>query len=144
MVYEDASKPFGVPSKLVKHELTDEEKEEIQRDVIFPPPSQVEVARIINNGSHFQRPGSVEFDNWEKRFDRLSKQISDKRIAFNEIVQGFSNGENINDLQKRLEPLVGGIKASARRIARTEGSRIAEQIQRRTWDGLGDMMVGLR
>ncbi len=36
LVYEDASKPFGVPSKLVKHELTDEEKEEIQRDCYLP------------------------------------------------------------------------------------------------------------
>jgi len=144
LVYEDESKPFGVPSKLLKKELTDEDKEAIRRDVLFPPPSQAEINRIINTGTHIERGGQTEYVSWEKRFDGLSKLINDKKLAFNEIVTGYNQGENIDGLQKRLEPLVGGIKASARRIARTEGSRIAEQIQRRTWDDLGDMMVGVQ
>jgi SPP1 gp7 family putative phage head morphogenesis protein len=144
LVYEDESKPFGVPSKLVKKDLSDEDKEQIRRDVLFPPPSQTEVNRIINTGRHVETSGGTHFENWEARFDKLSKQITDKKLAFNELATGYSQGENIRELQKRLEPIVGGIKASAARIARTEGSRIAEQIQRRTWDGLGDMMVGAR
>lgn len=144
LVYEDESKPFGVPSKLAKKDLSDEEKEQIRKYILFPPPSQAEVSRIINTGRITQAPNGDQFENWETRFDRLSKLINDKKLAFNEIVTGYSQGENIDALQKRLEPVVGGIKASARRIARTEGSRIAEQIQRRTWDELGDMMVGVQ
>ncbi len=79
---------------------------------------------------------------WEQRFDGLSRLITDKKLAFEEIVRGYSEGEGIAKIRKRLEPVVGGIKASAQRIARTEGMRVAEAMQRSTWSNLGDMMVG--
>ncbi len=143
LVYEDDRKPFGVPADLLaKRELTDEEKEQIRQDVLFPPPSQAEVAQILGLGRHRIEPTGTTYETWENRFDGLSRLIQDKKLAFNELAYGYTQGENIEQLKKRLEPIVGGVKASARRIARTEGSRIAEHLQRRTWDGLGDMMIG--
>lgn len=141
IVYEDAvAQPFCVPQKpLRRRELTKAEKLEVAKKILFPTPKKKEVSQIVASG---MRDGTGAIISWEDRFELLSRLIIDKKLAFNEIVYGFSQGENITQLRKRLDPLVGGIRASAQRIARTEGMRIAERMQRRAWDGLGDMMTG--
>lgn len=138
-VYEDV---FNVPPSLSKKKLSAEEKHQARLQILFPPPTQDEVARIVAQGRHIAAPGGTQFETWEQRFDGLSSLITNKRIAFNEIASGFAEGENIAQIRRRLEPVVGGIKASAQRIARTEGMRIAEHVQRSTWDAFGDMMTG--
>lgn len=117
---------------LGKLELTDEEVEELIRKIVFPPPSAEDVTAALRTS------------DWEDRLESLSRRISDKQIAFGEIVRGYSEGEGVSAIKKRLEPLVGGIKASAQRIARTEGMRVAETMQRRAWEPISDMMTGVQ
>lgn len=112
--------------------LTDDEVKELIRKIVFPPPSADDVTAALRTS------------DWEDRLESLSKRISDKQIAFNEIVTGYSEGEGIRSIRKRLEPLVDGIQSSAQRIARTEGMRVAETMQRRSWGALGDMMTGVQ
>ena len=134
IVYEDMQierDPFGVPVEpLSQVVLTDTEKDEVLEKILFPAPSAKEVSQII------ARTG------WEERFGALSKKITDNRALFSELVTGYSDGENLQQLSKRVEGLVDGIKSSAKRIARTEGMRVAERIQRRSWEPLGDIMTG--
>ena len=139
IVYED-DRYFGVPVRQLQQvELTDQEKLEAIAKVLFPSPTQLQVKKIL---ARKMRDGRGESLGWRERFDRLSRLIHDKKIAFNEIAQAFSEGESVRGIRQRLEPVVSGIRASAQRIARTEGMRISEQMQRRAWDGLGDMMTG--
>ena len=123
------SKPIDA---LTKTKLTKKQKEELAEKLLFPPPPLERIKEILFGG------------NWEERFDSLSKLITDKRAAMAELITGYADGEGIQKLKKRLEPLVGGIKSAAQRIARTEGMRVAENMQRESWGPLGDMMVGVQ
>ncbi len=138
-VLEDS---IDVPRLLAKPKLTADEKQSVRIQVLFPPPTELEVRRIVSQGRSVTGPSGTSFQTWEQRFDWMSSQIADKKIAFNEIARGFAEGNNITQIRQKLEPLVGGIKATAQRIARTEGMRIAEQVQRSTWGVFGDMMIG--
>ena len=112
--------------------LTDEQVAELIEKIVFPPPSESDITAALRT------------PDWEARLDSLSSRISDKQIAFDQLVQGYSEGENITQIRRRLDPLVGGLRSSAQRIARTEGMRVAETMQRQAWAGLGDMMVGVQ
>ena len=115
--------------------MSDEEWQRVLREVVFPPPTRAEVEQML----HTKGPDGI---SWQGRFEALSRRISDIDRMSQELIVGFSNGENLQQLKKRALPLVEGIQSSAKRIVRTEGLRIAEQVQRRSWDGLGDMMQG--
>lgn len=133
LVYEEdtSPKPFGVPIEpLAKPVLLDLDKDEVLQSILFPPPSAKEVAQII------ARTG------WEERFTNLSRLITDKRALFGQLVTGYSEGENLKQLKTRVLPLVAGVQASAKRIARTEAMRVAERLQRRAWEPLGEMLAG--
>jgi len=133
LVYEEDEPPlpFGVPIEpLAKPVLLDTDKDEVLKRILFPAPSAREVAEIIS------RTG------WEDRFANLSRLITDKRALFVQLVSGYAEAENLQQLKKRVLPLVDGIQASAKRIARTEGMRVAEQMQRKSWAPLGDMLAG--
>lgn len=131
-IVEDVT-PFAVPVKqLAKLVLSDAQKDEVLQAVLFPPPSKKQINDALTT------------TDWEDRFASLSRLISDGRAVLNQMIRGYADGENLQQLTKRIEPLVGGIKASARRIARTEGMRVAENMQRRSWEPLGDLMVGVQ
>lgn len=115
--------------------MTDEEWQQTLREVVFQPPTRAEVEQML----HTKGPDGI---SWQGRFEQLSRRITDLDRMSQELIVGYANGENLQQLKKRALPLVEGIQASAKRIVRTEGLRIAEQVQRRSWDGLGDMMVG--
>lgn len=116
--------------------LPDAEWLQIVREFIFPPPTAIEISTML------ERPDSNTGVSWQERLRGLSKLFVSARGVLNEVVSGFAEAENISQIAKRLEPMVQGVKHSARRIARTEGMRVAEQVQRRTWDQFGDMQIG--
>jgi SPP1 gp7 family putative phage head morphogenesis protein len=131
-VIEDTT-PFGVPAKqLAKLVLSDTQKDEVLQAILFPAPSKRLITQIL------------AATGWEERFQSLSGLITNGRALLNQMIRGYADGENLQQIAKRVEPLVGGIKASARRIARTEGMRVAERMQRRSWEPLGDLMVGVQ
>lgn len=131
IVGEEEFSPFDVPVKpLIYKRLTKDQKDEVLKKILFPAPSAKEVTDII---------GST---GWEDRFAALSRLINDSRALFSELVTGYAAGENLQGLKKRALDLVGGVQSSAKRIVRTEGMRVAETIQRRSWEPLGDLMIG--
>ena len=131
---------FDTPTEPIATDpnLTPEEKRDLIEKLVFPPPSTREVAEIIS------RPNSNTGTSWQSRFATLSKQITDNRAVFGELTTAFSSGETIDQMRERILPHVRGIRASAQRIARTEGLRVAERVQRRSWNGLGEMLLGVQ
>jgi hypothetical protein len=119
-----------------KRRMSDEQWQRVLTEVVFPPPDPVEVERMLHT------PDPVTNRSWQSRFEALSEKISDVDRLSQELIVGFSNGENLQQLKTRALPLVQGIQSSTKRIVRTEGLRLAEQVQRKSWSGLGDMMVG--
>ncbi len=97
--------------------------------LLFPPFTSQQTARI------------VFASGWQNRLTSATTlQAQPQRLA-NEISAGLIAGENIRQLAKRLEPLVQGAESSARRIARTEGMRVAGEAQLETHAQLGPLIV---
>lgn len=117
--------------------VSDDEWEKIVKQVVIPPPTPAQVEAIIQG-----QP--INGKMWQERFSDLSRKITNPEALAAQLITGYSQGENLQQLTKRITPLVQGIKSSARRIARTEGMRVAETIQRDAWKDLGDMMQGVQ
>ena len=126
----------AVAEPVVGERLSDEEWELWVKKNVFPPPSKETVLEII----HRPNAGLA----WEERIRGLSKLVRPDEVAA-ALTRGIADGRNVAELTKDVLPHVtGGIKASARRIARTEGLRVANQIQRDEYAALGDLAVGLQ
>lgn len=117
--------------------LNDEQWQGVLQTLIFPSPSPERSRELIEakdeNGFGF-----------EERLELLTKKADDADRVADEIITGFSEGENLAELRRRVQPLVGGIKSSAKRVVRTEGLRIAERMQRETWAPLGDSLLAVQ
>jgi len=103
---------------------------------VFPPPARDSVLEIIH------RPNAGV--DWAERIRGLSKLVEPEKIA-SAMTAGIADGKNIAELSRDvLQHVEGGIKASARRIARTEGLRVANTMQRDSYADLGDLSVGIQ
>ena len=105
------------------------------KSIIFKAPSRDRVTELINENDEAGR-------GWVNRLAILSQKVNDVDAVAQELATGIADGENQQQLRRRILPLVGGIVSSAKRIIRTEGLRVAERTQRETWASLGDMMIG--
>ncbi len=114
--------------------MGDAEWEEFVRQNVFLPPSADEVEQIINQ--------PINGEGWSSRIDKLSLLVKDKNLLAKDLVQGYSSGKTLQQLAKIVEGHTAGAKASAMRIARTEGLRVANKVQRKSYDQLGDLMAG--
>jgi len=100
---------------------------------LFEPPSLAETQRIV-----YSNLGGI---NWLERLTQATRLAAPQDLA-DAIATGYSQGETIQQLAKRLLPVVDGVRSTARRIARTESMRVAQQIQEETDEGLGDLLIG--
>jgi len=114
--------------------LTDPEWEEwVSRNVFAPPPPS-KVREIL------ERPTLGV--TYQKRIENLSRLVDPEKVA-GELVDGFAAGKNVDQLTKQILPQVtGNVRSSARRIARTESLRVANEMQRESYEDLGDLMIG--
>ena len=119
-----------------RERLSDSDWEGLLKQLVFQPPSADKVREIL------ERADPNTGVNWQQRLTALSKLISNPEGVASEIVTGYAQGQSTDDIQRRIQPMVDGVRSSARRIARTEGLRVAESIQRESWDDVGDMMLG--
>lgn len=119
-----------------KGRLGDEQWAAVLKEAVFPPPTAQEAEQILSQ--------QINGQTWQDRFNGLSKLISNPDQLMSELALGFSQGEPIEKLRKRVQPLVDNVQSSARRIARTEGLRVAETVQRMGWSHLGDMLLGVQ
>lgn len=104
------------------------------RDVLFPAPSRDRVSEILRSGYNGQ--------GWVEHLKGLSGKIADFNALADQVALGMSRGENVQQLAKRITPQVGGIVSSAQRVARTEGLRVSQEMQRSSWTQIDDITVG--
>lgn len=97
--------------------------------VLFPSPSEEEINRTAFG------PG------FEERVSALSKLAPPDDIA-NTVAAGFSLGQPPQEVARDLLPVLDGVRASARRTARTLGMQVAHEAQWKAWEGLGDLKIG--
>jgi len=103
---------------------------------LFPPPTRAEVDAVI------YAPNRVDKTDWRSRLDRWSKKISDKDALADTLAARYADGGNLDDLARAVRPFVQNIGSTARRIARTEGMRIATAMSEKVNDQLGDLIQG--
>lgn len=117
----------------VDRKLTDEDKRELVAEILFPPPSASKVEKIVY-GSH----GGVD---WRSRLANATRFASPEQIA-QSISTGYAAGATQAQIANHIRPIVQNVRSSARRIARTEGMRVAGQVQEEMHDQLGDLVIG--
>jgi SPP1 gp7 family putative phage head morphogenesis protein len=97
--------------------------------MMFPPPNTQHVSEI------------VYATGWRERLAAITKRAAPEVLA-QAVAVGYAKGENVQQLAARVKPALDGIRSSARRVARTEGMRVAHESQMRSWERLGDRITG--
>lgn len=123
-------KPLREP---VAGTLSDEKKRKIFADLLFPPLSLDRVAEIVRG-----RSGSLD---WVSRLSAATRLAAPEQLA-GIITRSYSQGKTQQQIAKDLLPAVQNVQTTARRIARTEGMRIAHDTQMEMYDQLGDLVIG--
>lgn len=116
-------------------ELSPTQWEGVVKSVVFPVPDRSRTTELINAPDEQGR-------SWRERLAVLSRKVTDVDQVSQQMAVGFSEGESQSEIRQRIKPLVSNIVSSTKRIVRTEGLRIAERMQRESWEALGDMMIG--
>jgi hypothetical protein len=117
----------------VAGKLSDEKKRELFGQLLFPAPSLEKVASIV-----YGKSGGVD---WITRLTSATKLAAPQRIA-HVLSTGIAAGKTQRDIGKDLLPIVQGVQNTARRIARTEGMRVAGAMQQEMHEQLGDLVIG--
>lgn len=98
-------------------------------DILFPGYTSAEVAHVVYSSG------------WEDRLRAGTKLAAPDRLA-SVLASSLAAGKNSREVAQDLAPHVQGVQATARRIARTESMRVAQDSQMRCHDQLGDLVVG--
>ncbi len=122
-------KKTGKVSEAKKTKVNGAGKEKKKLAMVIPGPTQDEIAKAIYGG------------NWVARLATVTKLAAPEAIA-SVVATGVVAGKTPAEIARAIQPVVQNVKTSARRIARTEGLRIAHTIQQNAYDALGDMIVG--
>ncbi len=136
------------PAGTIKQRMTDAAKElkkraspampkeqarQLYGQLLFPAPPIEVVDKVVYGGEAFGLP-------WWEHIAQLSKLAPPELLA-STIATGYAAGKTHREIAKEILPMVDGVRSSARRIARTEGMRIAHDVQMNAWDELGDMVL---
>jgi SPP1 gp7 family putative phage head morphogenesis protein len=110
-------------------------KEEARR-LLFKPPSQKEVREIIY--------APLNGQNWEQRLDTLSHRVTNPDTLADIIVQQMAQGTKWQKIAKQIQPYVSDVNSSAKRIARTETRRVANKMQDKSYEAMGEIIDGFQ
>lgn len=100
-------------------------------DFLFPSPPRETIDQVVFGSGWQYWLGNAA---GTRNPDQLASIIS----------SGFAFGRNPQEIARDLLPAVDGVRSAARRIARTEGMRIAGAMQMQAHDQLGDLCVGFQ
>ncbi len=129
--------------RILKGLTTDAEAREIVRNAEFgkPTPEQVDAVLSATNApdglSAMERIKTV----LPRDLERLRGIIRETMSA------DFSGASAVGAMKNRIAPLLDtneGINWKAKRIARTEGVRVAEAAMRASWEPVKDLLKGIR
>lgn len=70
-----------------------------------------------------------------------SRGINPRKLA-DILIKGISTGENRVQIAQKLRNELGATKAQAKRMARTEGARVATESNMAAFDAMGDFVIG--
>jgi hypothetical protein len=97
--------------------------------LLFPPMDQETVDDVVYSSG------------WYERF-LAGSRLANPEDQANIVATGLMTGKSHQEIARDLLPLFNGNRVSARRVARTEGLRVASAIQMKCHDQLGDLVTG--
>ncbi len=110
-------------------ELSDAEKRQLFQEILFPPPTegtvQARLNRLIAPFLLEPRPDLVPPE-------RLAAMLT----------QSYAQGKTQKDIAADLLPHAEGVRASARRVARTWGMHVAAESERDAHESIGELVIG--
>ena len=106
------------------------------KEFVFPPPTEQQTRDIL------LRP--INGRAWPERVQQLSRLVTDAGGLGDQITRAYAAGATLDDLEKIARPFADNVTASARRIVRTEGLRIANEVGRTQYAKLGKMLQGVQ
>lgn len=99
------------------------------RPTILPAPSPAAVQRVVYSSG------------WPARLARETGLAAPADVA-RVVSRGMVGGRSIRDIAGDLSPVVQGVGATARRIARDEVQRVSNEAQWEAWAEIDDMIAG--
>ncbi len=125
--------------RILSGELTAEQTRALIRELEFGSPTPAELTAILND------------TYWPDGLDAMSriKTVTTPELAElrDSIARYLSTSVDVpaawQALSGEIEHLVGNVRFKAIRIARTETSRISEDMLRQSWESAGGMIVGI-
>ena len=117
------------PREEFPFDLFDEELNRLFRELVFPPPPEEQINRIIFG------------TDWANRIASISR-LADPHLLGTTVAIGLAQGKTQQEIIRDLLPIVGNVASSAKRIARTVGVHVGHEVQMTAWDELGDMVIG--
>jgi len=112
--------------------LTEPQRRQVEAQ-LFPALSAERVTNIVMQPTNGM--------TWNARIARISGLAPPEQLAAL-VVQGMAQGQTVDRMARIMLPAVQGVRTSARRIARTEGMRVAHEARMTAYDGLGDLVIG--
>ncbi len=97
--------------------------------LILPPIGRDDVLRVIYAAG------------WTERLQALTRLAAPEALA-SRIATLVTAGESIAKIAREIRPLVQGVQASARRVARTAGLWVAHSAELTTYEGLSEIIEG--
>lgn len=121
-------------AELVRGEKLDEDSflKRVQK-IVFPPPTKQQAEEVLRS------------DRWPDRKtwpQRLQREGFSFDSIVNQVSTSMSQGKDLRQITKDIEPLVNNVRVRARRIARTESIRVAQVMQRETDKNVDDLTYG--
>lgn len=115
---------------------TSDQWRELFRQLLFPPPALEIVNRIVFGTS-------TAGQTWQARIQGLSR-LAPAEVLANIVAGGMSQGLSQREIAKQLLPQVDNVRASARRVARTEGLRVMHAMQQQAHDQVDNIIAGYK
>ncbi len=97
-------------------------------DMLFAAPSEEDIAELMGT-------------DWLTVLGRSTRLAAPERLAAI-IGAGYAAGQTQQEIARVLLPAVDGVRVSARRVARTEGLRIAHATNMAAHEALGELVIG--
>lgn len=110
----------------------EEAKRQALERLVFKPLSIERITNIIYAG------GSQE------AFRRITglTALADPAQLASKVIRSTYQGKTRAEIAEELEPVLRGVRSSARRVARTEGARVSNESNLQTFEAMGDLVIG--
>jgi SPP1 gp7 family putative phage head morphogenesis protein len=132
LIVQRRAKTRPANGKLMERKATPDEAEQIER-MLFPPMEPTTAERIVRAPS----AGT----SWQARMTQLTRLAAPVDVA--NLVAGWAaSGQPPATLERALRPVVQGVRSTSRRVARTEGQRVANAARMEAYAGMDDVIAG--